>query len=358
MSTLLQSRDIFIKQCNALRMLLCNINRKQISSVVNKDRLLSYYSYCIPKSIHIQNKNFGKITPSFGYAGEDAFFNFKLKISESSSSILCLGVADGVGSWNLNKQMALQMNKQKDAAQYAQQLMLSGIDYLSSISLSDIQKCRNLSQQIAEFASNSVRSKALIGASTLTIVDIGKYNGNESSIKCQLSAYNLGDSGFCVYRYRDVGAGNECYECIYKSVAQEQGFGIPYQLGSHSTSNCIEDGCCLNVFDLCAMDIVIVGSDGLWDNCFDDEILALICQSMNKYLKEWKNEESAVSFDSFVHHKVVNGDITHRIIKQAYMNSIDKKKQTPWSRAMTETVDMVYDGGKTDDITCAFVFIH
>merc|ERR1712228_242421 len=324
-----------------------------------KNRILSYYSYCIPKPIHIKNKNFGKITPSFGCAGDDSFFNLKLNgssnnLHSSSSETTIIGVADGCAQWK------------EDAARYAQQLMLSGIDYLHSITLSDINKCKNLSHKVAEFASNSVNSSnALIGASTLCIVDISKYdNENEIEYKCKLNAYNLGDSGFSIYRYDDVKRRqeNECYECIYKSLAQEQGFGIPYQLGSHSTSNSISDGYCLEHFALKSLDIVIVGSDGLWDNMFDNEISALICHSMNRYYKEWKQQqqerEESDEFSNFVHSKVANGDITHRIMKEAYLNSIDKKKQTPWSQTMTETVEMVYDGGKTDDITCALVFIH
>eukprot|EP01084_Bolivina_argentea_P154484 269301_1 len=136
------------------------------SVVSNKHRLLSYYSYCIPKPIHIKNKKYGKITPNFGYAGEDAFFTFKLNVSK----LFFIGVADGVGSW--------KAKKATDAAKYAQELMLAGIKYLSSESFNDIytdtnhknifnEKCHNLSHKIAHISSHTVKDMAIEGASTL-----------------------------------------------------------------------------------------------------------------------------------------------------------------------------------------------
>lgn len=35
----------------------------------------------------------------------------------------------------------------------------------------------------------------------------------------------------------------------------------------------------------------------------------------------------------------------------AFDNSVDKHRVTPYSRAATEAFDMVYSGGKPDDIT-------
>jgi protein phosphatase PTC7 len=38
-------------------------------------------------------------------------------------------------------------------------------------------------------------------------------------------------------------------------------------------------------------------------------------------------------------------------LQVAFDNSIDKHRVTPYSRAATEAFDMVYSGGKPDDIT-------
>ena len=376
-------RAVLIKQCNYLlkyrkhryKLLLFNTHHYKLGNIVsNKNRLFSYYSYCIPKPIHIKNKNFGKITNDFGYAGEDSFFTFKLNQSPLSP-LFFIGVADGVGSW--------KPKKAKDAANYSQQLMLSGIKYLSSkeFNINNINNnnnnnnnnsdnddnYNNLSHLIASNSSKYVNKLMKFdGASTICIVNIMENNKSSSSIyKCQLNAFNLGDSGFSIYRYNENN-NNNCYNIIYKSPAQEQGFGIPYQLGSHPTANSIDDGYCLHHFNLKSFDIIIVGSDGLWDNLFDDEISNIICLTMSRYFDQYKNNnnnnnnnnDNYLTFNNYVHSKIVKGDLTHIIIKQAYLNSIDRKKETPWSQAMTQTVDMVYNGGKQDDITCVVVFIH
>jgi protein phosphatase PTC7 len=38
-------------------------------------------------------------------------------------------------------------------------------------------------------------------------------------------------------------------------------------------------------------------------------------------------------------------------VQVAFDNSVDKHRVTPYSRAATEAFDMVYSGGKPDDIT-------
>ena len=59
-----------------------------------------------------------------------------------------------------------------------------------------------------------------------------------------------------------------------------------------------------------------------------------------------------------MHRYMLDGKITHRLMRQAYENSQDKNGVTPWSLYMTDTVEMIYSGGKHDDITCAVIYIH
>merc|ERR1712154_149668 len=103
------------------------------------------------------------------------------------------------------------------------------------------------------------------------------------------------------------------------------------------TANNIDDGYNLQHFNLKSCDVVIIGSDGLWDNLWDHEISTIIDQTMSKYQENYNNSSNNFSFNNYVHNKIVNGDLTHRIIKQAYLNSIDTEKTTPWSQAMTQT---------------------
>ena len=43
------------------------------------------------------------------------------------------------------------------------------------------------------------------------------------------------------------------------------------------------------------------------------------------------------------------------VVSAAYAASMDKRRTTPYSLAATENFDMVYSGGKKDDITAVVV---
>lgn len=84
-------------------------------------------------------------------------------------------------------------------------------------------------------------------------------------------------------------------------------------------------------------DFLVLGSDGLFDNVSDDVILA-----------EVQTQLTAKRRPNF---------IAQRLCALAFNNSVDKDALTPYSVAATEAFDMVYSGGKKDDITvvCAHV---
>ena len=108
----------------------------------------------------------------------------------------------------------------------------------------------------------------------------------------------------------------------------------------------------MNGISLSSEDIIVIGTDGLWDNLFSNEIANIISDAMHYFDDHnLKNEQS-------IHKYILDGNITNRLIKSAYQNSQDKSGVTPWSLYMTDTVDMVYSGGKHDDITCSVVYIH
>ena len=50
--------------------------------------------------------------------------------------------------------------------------------------------------------------------------------------------------------------------------------------------------------------------------------------------------------------------VAFRLSKLAFDNSMDKERSTPYSRAATEAFDMVYSGGKPDDITVLVASIN
>ena len=78
-------------------------------------------------------------------------------------------------------------------------------------------------------------------------------------------------------------------------------------------------------------DVVVLGSDGLFDNVTPDQIL----EDVRAHIGEHKHPSA----------------IAQHLVTLAYNNSMDKDQDTPYSLAATEAFDMIYSGGKPDDIT-------
>ena len=78
-------------------------------------------------------------------------------------------------------------------------------------------------------------------------------------------------------------------------------------------------------------DVIVVGSDGLWDNLAGDAILAKVQHAI-------KQGERAPA-------------IALSLARAAFEASVDRDAVTPYSLGATEAFDMVYSGGKQDDIT-------
>jgi protein phosphatase PTC7 len=83
-------------------------------------------------------------------------------------------------------------------------------------------------------------------------------------------------------------------------------------------------------------DIVVLGSDGLWDNLSEVEVLESV--------------EASVAEGASIDERLM--DVAARnLLSKAYEVSMDKSRTTPYSLAATEHFDMVYSGGKKDDIS-------
>jgi protein phosphatase PTC7 len=125
----------------------------------------------------------------------------------------------------------------------------------------------------------------------------------------------------------------------FRTSPQEHEFGHPYQLGSQDSADKPED-CLFASIKVSTGDVIIMGSDGLWDNLFDRQIVALTL----KHRKEPTTPNPAA--------------LAREMVSLAYTESRNKKAFTPYSFAASEWFDMVYNGGKPDDITIVAAFIE
>jgi len=214
--------------------------------------------------------------------GEDAYF-----ISADGKA---LGVADGVGGWGLHG---------IDPAIYARSMMKDSKFAYEELNM-------RLPQDILTYAYEN--AKSIHGSSTACILML---DGSS------LLTNNIGDSGFMVIRDEKI---------LFRFKEQLHSFNYPYQLGTAS-ANVPSDATNVTL-ELREGDLIIVGSDGLFDNLFDSEILDIALQS-----KDGEN-------------------IAENLAKTAFMKSQSLNIETPFRKSACE-LGLVESplGGKLDDIT-------
>jgi serine/threonine protein phosphatase PrpC len=158
------------------------------------------------------------------------------------------------------------------------------------------------------------------GSSTICVVYLDKIS------KMLFSSY-IGDSSYMIARPQEIGK----FSLVFKSEEQSHGFNIPYQVGTDgdkpycaiSQSHKIEKN-----------DIVLLATDGLWDNVDSEDIIHL--------LNEFSKKENSIEID--INEFVIS------ISSVAKTRSQDKQFISPFAKKALE-YNRRYIGGKPDDIT-------
>ncbi|KAK6253592.1 hypothetical protein QUC31_015312 [Theobroma cacao] len=210
-----------------------------------------------------------------------------------------LGVADGVGGWAATG---------VDAGEYARQLMANAI-----VAVHEEHMLKG-SVDPGRVLHEAYFHTKVEGSSTACIL----------TLKTDfLHAVNVGDSGFMVFRDAKL---------VYRSPIQQHDFNCPYQLGNSKTSDGPDMAMELFV-RVKAGDIVVLGTDGLFDNMYPTE--------MEEILKRETNEQEG---------SICPKKIASLIAGYALYNSFDKFAFSPFATA-AKKAGLNHMGGKVDDIT-------
>jgi protein phosphatase PTC7 len=220
--------------------------------------------------------------------GEDAYF----------TSPDLLSIADGVGGWTLSG---------IDPSKYAWQLM-KNVESFSASLVSDRTGFNILSKAAAKCTET--------GSSTCCLLLL-----NQSS--ATIDALNVGDSGFFLYRKENNGLA-----LVEKSQEVLHGFNFPFQLGTDGDSVATAWKKTVQVKD---KDILIVYTDGLSDNLFENAIREIV-----------KNELDSGSELRIVAEKLANTAIDC---------SVNENYLSPFAKAASVAYKQRYIGGKPDDTT-------
>ncbi|KAK7087157.1 protein phosphatase PTC7 homolog [Littorina saxatilis] len=237
--------------------------------------------------------------------GDDAYFIARSRAAD------VIGVADGVGGWR---------NYGIDPSVFPRQLMLT---------------CERMVQEghfhpqapasiiAASYEELQQHKDPLMGSSTACIVSLHR---EEHTIY----SANLGDSGFLIVRDNEV---------VHRSQEQQHYFNTPFQLAvappgqqgrvlsdspemAESSSFKVEDG-----------DVIVLGTDGLFDNLSEDMILGYVSSNLKD------NREESVQ------------KTASTIAESAYHLSVDPEYMSPFALSAIDA-GIELTGGKPDDITC------
>jgi len=179
---------------------------------------------------------------------------------------------------------------------------------------------------LAKYAFSKV---SVNGASTLLIV-----NGENAN---EVEVYNIGDSQLGVWR---SGKG-----WVHISDEQEHDFNQPFQLGrlKKYMADRPDEGTSYTI-ETKKNDILILASDGLWDNLFPDEVSDLVATHI---LARRKLQGTLVD----------EGRLALKLATVAYEKGLDSTRESPFSER-AESFGHKLPGGKPDDITVLVATIY
>ncbi|KAF5728189.1 putative protein phosphatase 2c [Tripterygium wilfordii] len=226
--------------------------------------------------------------------GEDAHF-----ICEHKNTI---GIADGVGGWARHA---------VDSGIYARELMSNCLVALDKEQIGAV----NPKSVLQEAYSNTKAQ----GSSTACVLTL-----REDHI---LQAANVDDSGFMIFRDNKL---------LFRSPTMQHGFNHPYQLGNHVRSDRPECADVIEIGFLEPGDIIVAGTDGVFDNIHPFEIVEVFEQTDGSV---WPEQHACM------------------IASIALENSLDEDYLSPFQIA-AEAAGQDYDGGKYDDITVVVAMIE
>lgn len=225
-----------------------------------------------------------------------------------------IGVADGVGGW--------AGVPGADSAAYSRQLMCGAAILAKKLKppTGPVSPLEILS------TSYSSMDPRIIGSTTACIISVDLLNS-------KFFYSNLGDSGFMLIRNGTM---------VQRTEDQLHGFNCPYQLGKGSSDLPIHAA--VGAVDIEPGDILLVATDGVFDNLSDDELCDHIISKVKarqqaQALKPSRNTTSSTE-----------ESLAESIAALARTAASDHKRRTPFSE-YSALHGYDWPGGKEDDIT-------
>lgn len=271
-----------------------------------------------------------------------------------------LGVADGVGGW--------KKIKGASSAFFSRNLM-----HFACEELIKIEKLCNSTHPTSDNGTRFIPPseggyayahvdpvKILETSYRLASESAALYKVKGSSTACivilrnkELRIANLGDCGVAVLRGGSI---------IFQTSEQQHSFNFPYQLGTNSKDRPTD---AQSYFvPVQRGDVLVMGSDGLFDNLFGSDIE----EEVSKWIPTWDWESmpslpgevlSLSTMSTTVHHQhpicdasLCPGDLSHALASRAcYVSQQTSSDQSTPFKERAKKEGVAFKGGKRDDIT-------
>eukprot|EP00521_Asterionellopsis_glacialis_P014776 CAMPEP_0195298306 /NCGR_PEP_ID=MMETSP0707-20130614/23211_1 /TAXON_ID=33640 /ORGANISM="Asterionellopsis glacialis, Strain CCMP134" /LENGTH=649 /DNA_ID=CAMNT_0040360371 /DNA_START=30 /DNA_END=1979 /DNA_ORIENTATION=+ len=308
---------------------------------------------------------------------EDSHFVQNVKLPDEKGNktreVMYFGVADGVGSWR---------EYGVDPRDFSHKLMQECSNIIVEASDQGPNKIGEdkfrrmiTPAEIIGQAYERVKADNIIGSSTACVALF-------DNTRHQLHFSNLGDSGIIVLRHIDsdiAGAlkrdrttprERRTSDLRVAFVSQQQlvAFNHPFQLGWTGDESDVTGASFKSAADSCTTsihirrgDIIIMATDGLFDNVEVDDIasMALAWEQRHGFIrggdilareKRWAmgNSLSPISAE-------FTSELGDEICQKARENSLDNTKDSPFAILAKEN-DIMYSGGMPDD--CTVIALH
>jgi len=253
---------------------------------------------------------------------------FSVQVGEDSyfKRYNALGVADGVGGWrnHLGANPALYSRKLMHYAYLEMEQLDRTLTPASSRHSGKIDPV-DILQRSFDKSSQDAKHEGIVGSSTACVVVLGNDD---------LKIANLGDCGLSIIRHNHF---------VFRTEEQQHSFNFPYQLGTNSFDS-PQDAQRFTV-KVEKGDIIILASDGLFDNLFDEDILEIVCEQISPKLEGVLAATGSNVPD--IDPQAISDALALRA--KTVSEDADNGSSPFQTRAMKQ--GMYYQGGKADDIS-------
>lgn len=275
-----------------------------------------------------------------------------------------LAVADGVGAW---REFGV------DPRTYAKTLIDNVQRYVSALSPHSLQDPLDTYRpplkpiDIMAAAWTMTNDAETVGSATLCIATLD----HEMN---QLSYSNLGDCGLIVIRHIDMDVAGYMrfrdtprqdrehdLRLAYFSQQQLKSFNLPYQLGfsnlpQHANTFETPGDADTASIPVMAGDIVVLATDGLFDNVHMEEITSIVSEWEKKWFRNVDRELTEPVRDDRESQAIMQ-ELAESLVRRARIASLDTTRDSPFAMLAKDN-DIMWGGGMPDDTTVVVARIY